>query len=189
MKKNIIIFFAFCFLLFSAMKCSKEQIFPPSNVVSTDDTTKLPPATQIGANAFGFLLNGKVWRPHYISLPEITVDYFQGILDVDAVKKYGSPEIFQSLAMTVDINRNNPVKDYVLNSPWGMPDKWKGGGAIFSDYINKGSGTTDSIWTGKLSITRFDTINRIISGTFSMTLWNSYIDTIKITQGRFDNKY
>ena len=66
MKKNIFIFFAFCFLLFSAMKCTKDSNNFMPGYPPYDDSTKLPPITQNGANTFGFILNGKVWRPHGI---------------------------------------------------------------------------------------------------------------------------
>ena len=48
-----------------------------------------------------------------------------------------------------------------------------------------------SISTDKnVTITRFDTLNRIISGTFKATLYNSIRkDSLKITEGRFDFKF
>lgn len=44
--------------------------------------------------------------------------------------------------------------------------------------------------SGKLTITRLDKVNRIISGTFNTTLFEpSCGDTIRITDGRFDMKF
>lgn len=40
-----------------------------------------------------------------------------------------------------------------------------------------------------VNITKFDTQNRIIAGTFEYTLYKPGCDTVRITQGRFDVKY
>ena len=38
-------------------------------------------------------------------------------------------------------------------------------------------------------ITKLDTVNKILSGTFQATLYRSLTDSIKITEGRFDLKF
>ncbi|MCC6684853.1 MAG: hypothetical protein IT247_07275, partial [Bacteroidia bacterium] len=49
---------------------------------------------------------------------------------------------------------------------------------------------TDSIYTGQLNITRFDTINSILSGTFWFDARDKTTgEVVHITEGRFDNKY
>ena len=42
---------------------------------------------------------------------------------------------------------------------------------------------------GKMSISKLDNVNRIISGTFSCSIIHAGCDTLKITEGRFDFKF
>ncbi len=48
---------AFSFLIMVCCNCCKKDS------TNTTDVPGLPPATQIGANTFGFLLNGQPWVP------------------------------------------------------------------------------------------------------------------------------
>ncbi len=43
--------------------------------------------------------------------------------------------------------------------------------------------------SGELTITRFDEVNQIVSGTFSFNAVNEIGDTVKVTDGRFDMLY
>lgn len=47
----------------------------------------------------------------------------------------------------------------------------------------------DVVEKGKLEITKLDTTNHIIAGTFEFTVWKEDCDTIRVTDGRFDIKY
>src|SRR5579863_10477228 len=64
----------------------------------------LPPATQTGANTFGFLLNGKVWLPQGGSYPSLNVQYYKGLFLLSAHKDSGKEtsqgiyQIFQSIS-------------------------------------------------------------------------------------------
>jgi hypothetical protein len=185
MKRFLLLsFFA---ALCMASSCHKDPT-PPFVQDKPEDLTVLPPETQAGANTFGFLLNGKLWRPYYIAGNKFKGEYYQGNITLSATKKYGDT-VFQGLDLGIDIRKINPLGNYLLNSHWGDPAKWKGGGAELSDYRGYYSGDTDTIFNGKLKLTKLDTINRIIAGTFSITLYNKYVDTIKITKGVFDKKY
>jgi len=48
---------------------------------------------------------------------------------------------------------------------------------------------TDSVQLGTLKITKLDTTNHIIAGTFEFTVWTEECDTIRVTDGRFDINY
>lgn len=52
--------------------------------------------------------------------------------------------------------------------------------------LNVGSGKS---YDGKLFLTKIDTFQKIISGTFQFSIKTDFCDTLKITDGRFDIKY
>ena len=63
------------------------------------------------------------------------------------------------------------------------------GAATFLDYPKCEYDRDSTVYReGKLTITKFDLENQIISGTFEFTLTKPGCDTIKVTQGRFDMK-
>ena len=66
------------------------------------------------------------------------------------------------------------------------------GWAIYGDYSYKNGCVNfnlDTTTIRKLTITKFDKTNNIISGTFEFTVYNVCTDTLKITRGRFDTKF
>src|ERR1039457_5887697 len=79
MRKNVSwLFTSFIFLWF--ISCRKEHLL----------TNGLPPATQTGANTFGFLLNGKPWIPSgydsYMNNLSLYLDpgYRNGVFEISA---------------------------------------------------------------------------------------------------------
>lgn len=58
--------------------------------------------------------------------------------------------------------------------------------SLFIQYVKPGSAIYRSY--GGVTITKFDFVNKILSGTFQGTLYNS-MDSIKITEGRFDYNF
>ncbi|MBX7206361.1 MAG: hypothetical protein K1X81_13130 [Bacteroidia bacterium] len=138
---------------------------PPSNT--------LPPATQVGANTFGCKLNGEVWLP-------ITtwVDYEAGTLLITTEKKMGNTSSVKLYLKNIYKQGVFYIGDSTINF-------------TRSTYVyNSKFYYTDSIYTGQLFITRFDTINSILSGTFWFDARDKTTgEVVHITEGRFDNKY
>jgi hypothetical protein len=140
---------------------------PPSNT--------LPPITQTGANTFGCKVNGQVWLP-----TTVWVDYQNGGMVIDAKNLY-SPE------STIIITIGN----YTITGN----GSYKFGSS--TTYLSKGlyryNGSryyTDSTYEGWLNISRLDSVNSIISGTFSfMGKDVNTGEVVNVTEGRFDNKY
>ena len=56
-------------------------------------------------------------------------------------------------------------------------------------YYNSKTGRTYFAESGKFTLTRLDTINKIVSGRFYFTAKDSLGNRIQITDGRFDAKY
>jgi hypothetical protein len=64
-----------------------------------------------------------------------------------------------------------------------------GAGFTFSSG-NSSLSYTNSNFNGEINITKFDTQNQIVSGTFWMNLQHPITgDTVKITEGRFDTRF
>jgi hypothetical protein len=157
---------------------------PTQNKPPTEE--QLPPITTTGAGTFGCKVNGKVW--------------------VAKSNKTGWPPTYASISKHHDWNVNitgnivlNNTKDVVIgityfntfsnHYPLYMR-KDNASSAGYSDRVVNQQWKTDSIVGGAVTITRFDTINQIVSGTFFFDCVNKETnDTMHITEGRFDMHY
>ena len=154
--------------------CEREAPQP------TDPLDLLPPATQTGENTLGFLLDGEPWTPNRL---------FQG----DYRKSDGRFGITCEYA-DFDDDGNNIGYSFSIGSV-SVP--------VFSSELyqitNRGNLSSSlvkfrhcwywssSTFPGTLHITRLDTIERVMSGTFEvMLIGEDCIDTLSITHGRFD---
>lgn len=59
----------------------------------------------------------------------------------------------------------------------------------YTGYYNSKSGKSYSAESGKLILTKLDTVNKIVSGRFYFTAKDSLGNKIQVTNGRFDAKY
>lgn len=159
-QKPTLMLLALCFLLCAGMKCKKEvTIYVP----------KLPAETQTGAKTFGCLVDGKIYVPQGGSSPSrhaISTSIQFAILNLKTDN--GVDGINLSTAYLNDIG------DYDL--------------ALNSSHANYTIGSNNYICTqGTLTITRYDKVNRIISGRFFFTAKDDATGkTVNITDGRFD---
>ncbi len=179
MKKIKILVFLWCFSIAIACKNDDNSPFNPVDA--------LPPATQIGAQTFGCLIDGKPFMPSRFGqnvfntyLQNIDGDYYFGM-------HAPSPDI--SIGLGARKVENLQVREYDLVT---LKD------GSFSGGINKGLITvpetylgvsTNDSRPGRLTITKHDLQNFILSGTFEFTVLDNEGKEIKITDGRFDVKY
>lgn len=169
------------FLLINSSSCTHEN---------NEET--LPPITQTGQNTFGCLVNGVVWRN------EGSAAFASTNLNVTAgskILKIGALKNANNIDQVVFITINTPIS--VVKYFFNTENQQAG----FNDMVDSCYYTTDSISsTGTLEITKFDTINYIVSGIFNFKaskysnlgklLSKGTCDsTINITEGRFDFKY
>lgn len=176
-------------LLTQCSKCKQD----PSPARPED---QLPPATQTGAGTFGCLLNGQPWKPSgFNGRPNLQAIYDPtfngGSLDIKAYMYPTGAKQAQYIGFGGD--QINKPGTYPLTA-FGSPTPPGPYTAFFSDgnqpspcnYYSVNQGATVK---GQLIITRLDLSSRIVSGTLECTLSRLGCDTIKITQGRFDNKF
>ena len=168
-------------LLLLSSQCKKSDSSPPLT-----ELQKLPAITQGGLNTFGCLINGKAFVPGGggILANTLSVYYdptFQGGKFAITAKYY-----FDNTNQTVNLGADtiNSVGTYnlQLHGRYGI---FYVDGRTSCDF----STLYDPPISGTLTITRFDTITRIISGTFSFKVATSRCGTIDGTDGRFDVKY
>jgi len=150
---------------------------------------QLPPATQIGANTFGCLINGKVFIPKGYTNPypnyRVFVDPgYNNNFDIRTYSYQNNVETdvgFSSFGI-------DAIGYYVVqNGGLIYPDSRQN---INSEVCNFTS-STNNYKNGFLKITRFDLQAGVIAGEFEWNLFDSTIscDTIRITRGRFDTKF
>ena len=149
---------------------------------------QLPPATQNGTYAFGFLLNGQPWTPKGSNGTDnykLIYDpgYNGGSLQIRAYRYLPGQPNSQYVLMTCT----------ALSKPGTYPLDGVVAGAYYStgiigpcyEYTDPTPGFKMS---GQLVVTRLDRQAGIVSGTFAFTLSQPGCDTIKATYGRFDKK-
>lgn len=177
-----------CLLTLTA--CHKDDPAPTPPPPPTDYTA-LPPATQTGANTFGCKVNGQVWVPRVplFSLDVPLVAYLSesnnsgaGRITCNLID--GTTQQYEWMSMNFIADQfsvgeycctQNPV---VRTSYLSSNDNW------YLSYCQQERNC--------INITRIDTINNVISGTFEFTVYRdttNQSDKITISEGRFDLKY
>jgi hypothetical protein len=177
MKKHTpLLLLAAAFVLL-ASRCKKDSDPPPP---------QLPAATQQGLNTIGFKVNGEVWTP-----------YYECKLSGDPCGKisarYGPPNAdFNQFDMQVarTIDQRSSLTITTIGRIKNIGNHYDSTNFYFlrngSTYRN-----LPFLKSDKLEVTKLDTLNKIISGTFELTVYKSgnIADSLKITEGRFDFKY
>ena len=176
------VIFCIAILFFIAESCKKTSPF---------DSPTLPPITQEGKNTFGCKINGKVWVPY------LKCDFFVdpcGEMQIEYINPVGSnfnlPFSFNLLArrskgndyssfifgnhFTAIHNTGNQFDSLVISCTQGVRRYYSYG---FQNQIKD--------IKSDFTITKLDTINKIMAGTFNLVL-RDYPDSVVITDGRFD---
>ncbi|OAV71881.1 hypothetical protein Barb4_00322 [Bacteroidales bacterium Barb4] len=146
--------------------------------------TSLPPETQSGANTFGCLVNGKL----FVDENPTSRDY----------AAYGSRDGYNYL-LSISINANGPemiqIVDSIVETGASHPLRY----ASFEHTTYEKATFFSTENSGEIYLTRFDTINKVVSGIFSFRAEKSNplswrgdytSDTVvNVTQGRFDLEF
>ncbi len=168
-------------MIFSIIGCEKDNPSKPSEPIAEID--KLPPATQIGANKIGCLLDGKAFMPgYYNNSTNCWYQFANGKYSFCVAFNNNDNDIFRGFSintngLTISQGQTLVLKDNVSGSPTGRFQY-----QYYSTF-------TDSINIGEFKITKLDPTNYIVSGTF----WYNIIDyqgvKHEIREGRFDMRY
>ncbi len=176
---KILITTALIIILFSFSTCKKDS--------NTED--KLPPETTTGAMTFGCKVNGQIFVPKDgRGRPGLFVQYVNlgnGVgggwyLNIPAVN-WEPPDVPAVSITTDSLFVNEGITYQFKYRKKGFPGAFYSNGPQYNALDNN---------SGELRIKKFDSINRIISGTFFFTgTDNSNGQTVNITEGRFDIRY
>lgn len=157
---------------------------------STNDDTftpTLPLITQTGEQTFGCLINGEVFIPDTFGSgrPNAFYQFVGGAYTLGISASRGGGSQLESFNIGgLDISPIQETNYTLLEFESGnfFGEYFLGGGIEFM-------GSTSIDYPGILTITHFDEINGIISGTFQFTILDDDNNQIKITNGRFDMLY
>lgn len=176
MKKFLTIIFTVVLLL----GCNKENA--PKPIILP--IQQLPPPTQVGANTFGCLLDGQVFIPGNTPNPLdsqyqlISGEYYFAI---DGAKKFANNDLISIGLGTLKLT----IQEGATYQLFAQEDNKANGSFFFNTFISYTSNTN----TGEMKITKFDTINQIVSGTFWFDVLDNFGIKHEIREGRFDMRY
>ena len=156
-----------------------------------DDEVLLPKATTEGLNTFGCKLNGEVWLPRkgfgLINNPPIIEAYYTKVKEV---KSFNMVFLQGVNEKEIRLVTNELLKigkyQFLKNSPF-FPEEYLtsySGNYVDDKYVLFSSATNE------LTITKIDTVQGIVSGSFQVDLKGlKNGEIIKLTEGIFDIKY
>jgi len=168
-------------LLFTLLSCHKDR---------DQDSDVLPVATQSGANTGGALVNGKIWVSK-IEKSSIVVGENNTIYK--HTNEYPNPYSLTIHLRNINNLTGNNITIRLKSSSDFVPGDYELNEIENStgDYFTSGIFYfTDADNKGVLTITKFDKVNKIVSGTFSFKCRYYYTgEIVNITDGRFDRVY
>jgi hypothetical protein len=162
---------------------------------STPSAT-LPPITEDGKNTFGCKVNGQVWVPYFrcFDLVAGATELSYNIQPIDS----GS-----SLPLTFWLSAGNSTNGesfFSFRQNYSLSDHIYGPGNIIDSLIINFIPGPGPIYSNFqvyqvsstprfLQVSKLDTVNKIISGTFAFTLYTTVaniLDSVVVSEGRFD---
>jgi hypothetical protein len=157
----------------------------------------LPEVTMNGENTFGMVVNGSIWqpympgifgpgnkRPNIVYYPNHRLLRFN-ILNVDTKENFEftindvSDTGFYKASVNMILAITGP------NFPFNCLDTSR----FERNHNCRESFKLDKAINSSIKITRFDSVNKVVSGEFNMILINAKPDTLFINSGRFDSEY
>jgi len=158
-----------------SLHCKKES-----------ELDKLPPATAIGANTFGCLINGKAWPLGVKGSHYWDVSYQNGVLHIqyNIVSDPFNPILIEGVSFETNkihtsgvffINFDNQSENFVVK---------------YNDVLYRSTQNSNKNGMAYIYINNIDSINHFVSGTFDFSLFDqSATSQVKVSSGRFDFNY
>ncbi|WBA41830.1 hypothetical protein [Hymenobacter canadensis] len=175
----------FVALVLLASACKKEQ----------SELEKLPDATQNGSGGAGFLLDGQAWLPEASKLfgsgPAVSATWRRTVAGRTLRVGFSRDSDDTSAGVFIpDIQRAGTYHlNQTANIILGERNPAYGGLMMFKPVPDR-IFLTGSDAIGTVTVTRFDTVAHIVSGTFDMTVKEEVgPETHRLTQGRFDLRF
>lgn len=179
-------------LAFTTLSGCEKDDGPKYGYPPKIDYNVLPPETQEGLNTFGCKVNGKVWVARVLPVGII-------IRDIEALVSESSGSggsLISAYMVDPAIDAHEYIEIVVTPTYFNTGDFCFDNTNVFFKYDRKNFNAVTSDYfqfsNDCVTITKFDTENNIISGTFACTLVpdsTKLNNKIEITEGRFDLKY
>ena len=179
-RKHLLLFLAP--ILLSGFHCKKDKT----------PEEQLPPETQTGAGTFGCLVNGNIFKPKGSPFagPILSCAYqfINGGYYFQLAARQDNGDQTLSIGLFTDslpISQGQKIILYQYNvkgKAYGQYGQYQVGSSGSLYY-------TDSTGTGELYIKFYDSVNRIVSGTFWFNATTSTGQKVQIAGGRFDVKF
>ena len=158
------------------------------------DVSELPPATQSGANTFGCKLDGTFWVPAGFGIAPTAPKLEARIAGQDLIinaRNFSASPTESEFEIFVKGLTESGTGNYSLSGAAYYPDPYHS----YAYYVHR-KFTPDNEWvttapyTGTVTITKIDSVNHFVSGTFEFQAINLYnaAQPISVTEGRFDVK-
>lgn len=166
-----------CTCLLVLYACKKDEDAEPA----------LPPATQEGRNTFGCKVNGQLWVNGGDDW--MAKYYWADYIDSSGVFYLGGSSSKANTHSEVGlVIEHLPFSD-IINAPFQCKGWYRR--VIYQNNVSSTNKyITDSIIPGTVTITKFDTINLIVSGTFNFNAkLEGGTETVDVTDGRFDLRF
>ncbi len=145
--------------------------------------SQLPPATLTGANTFGCLIDGEVFKPgltnnSYNCFYQLVGGEYYFLVTANNSKNNITKGIFVGTEKkTISQGQTLNLYERVSGNAWG------------TYFLNSDPYTTNIINTGELKITKLDFTNNIVSGTFWYDVKDNQNVIHQIRDGRFDMQF
>ncbi len=158
------------------------------------EITELPEPTQTGANTFGAKVNGQLWIPQGFGIvptaPLLEARYEPGRTVVINARNFARQPL--ETEFEIYLLHVTAPGTYQLNA---NTEKYPYPSGNYAYYVERkihpiNEWITNTQYTGRVEITKADTVNRIISGTFEFQAadMNGTSQPLSVTEGRFDVK-
>jgi hypothetical protein len=171
-------FFLLLLTAITLIGCSKDD------KQSQDPLSQLPPATQIGANTFGCLLDGEAFIPRGGQNP---LDCQYQLINGERyfqLQGRNRNENFNLISIAI----STKAKAIEQGETYQLIEEAEGN--VNGRYGFSGTFSfTNSIQTGQMTITYLDMDNQIVSGTFWFDVIDQNGDLRQIREGRFDMQF
>ncbi|MDP1811710.1 MAG: hypothetical protein Q8K66_09950 [Sediminibacterium sp.] len=184
MKSFLIIAASFVLLISG---CRKNK---PVNPID-----QLPPETQTGANTFGCLVNGEVFKPGGASLSGGSLQCNYQLLPNNGyyfvlIGRYRNNNNGSGSSVGLYTDSLNLIEGAKFNLKTRINGNPSASYSFYTSAISLQSYETDgNLYKGELWIKKLDTVNQIVSGTFWFDAVNTNGQKTKIREGRFDMRY
>jgi hypothetical protein len=151
----------------------------------------LPPATQTGQGMFACRLNGKPWISRR-GRPSLGANIIGDTTLTVGGSVLLSPTGQERLGIVIEGIYEYSKKNYTLNdtlTAYAVYEKSPGRECFLKVNTGFGDWAVKKVTGGIFILTKVDTVNKIVAGTFNFIVPTDFCDTLRITDGRFDIKY